>query len=134
MCTQTNFAIKLKYTDTPIEPPTSFTDTSTKDELNDFSDTAPTDNLKSFSNTAPTEHPAVNNAEPLQDTLQATQTDTHHNITNTDNGRPDGNCSCRGGLLFSFTKRHEVTKTRTYKSGRTRDFIYTTTFAIMIYI
>ena len=122
--------IKLKYTDTPIEPPTSFTDTSAKDELNDFSDTAPMDNLKSLSATALTD----NNAEPLQNALQATKTDTHHNLTNADNGCPDGNCSCRGSLLFSLTKCHKITQTRTYKSGRMRDFIYTTTFAIMIYI
>ena len=81
--------IKLKYSDSPIEP------------LTDFSDE------------------------------MSTQTDTN-NTHNTE--IPDRNCSCRGFLLFSFTKTHEIFQTRTYKSGRSRIFTYTRTFILEIYI
>ena len=81
--------IKLKYSDTPIEPPTDFSD--------EMSTQMGTDN-------------------------------THNN----DN--PDRKFSCRGFLLFSFTKEHEISQTRTYKSGRTRIFNYTRMFLLEIYI
>ena len=81
--------IKLKYSDTPIEPPTDFSD--------EMSTQMGTDN-------------------------------THNN----DN--PDRNNSCRGFLLFSFTRTHEITQTRTYKSGRSHVFTYTRTFILEIYI
>lgn len=57
------------------------------------------------------------------------QPDSTHN-----NDNPDRNCSCRGFLLFSFTKTHEISQTRTYKSGRSRIFTYTRTFILEIYI
>lgn len=81
--------IKLKYSDTPIEPPTDFSD--------EMSTQMGTDN-------------------------------THNN----DN--PDRNNSCRRFLLFSFTRTHEITQTRTYKSGRSHVFTYTRTFILEIYI
>ena len=81
--------IKLKYSATPIEPPTDFSD------------------------------------------KMSTQmgTDNTHN-----NDNPDRNNSCRGFLLFSFTRTHEITQTRTYKSGRSHVFTYTRTFILEIYI
>ena len=107
--------IKLKYSDTPIEPPT------------DFSGHAQTDNLsKFFGNTD-------NNADCACDATQSPQTDKHHDTP--DNTEiPDRNCSCRGFLLFSFTKTHEISQTRTYKSDRSRIFTYTRTFILEIYI
>ena len=81
--------IKLKYSDTPIEPPTDFSD--------EMSTQMGTDN-------------------------------THNN----DN--PDRKFSCRGFLLFSFTKEHEISRPRTYKSGRSHIFTYTRTFMLEIYI
>lgn len=83
--------IKLKYSDSPIEP------------LTDFSDE--------------------------MSTQMDTQPDSTHN-----NDIPDRNYSCRGCLLFSFTKTHEISQTRTYKSGRSRVFTYTRTFILEIYI
>ena len=53
---------------------------------------------------------------------------------NTANARPDRKFSCRGFLLFSFTKEHEISRPRTYKSGRSRIFTYTRTFMLEIYI
>ena len=61
----------------------------------------------------------------------STQMDTD-NTHNTE--IPDRNCSCRGFLLFSFTKAHGISQTRTYKSGRSRVFTYTRTFTLEIYI
>ncbi len=81
--------IKLKYSDTPIKPPTDFSD-----EI-------------------------------------STQMDTDNTLNNYN---PDRNNSCRGFLLFSFTKTHETSQTRTYKSGRSRIFTYTRTFTLEIYI
>lgn len=83
--------IKLKYSDSPIEP------------LTDFSDE--------------------------MSTQMDTQPDSTHN-----NDIPDRNYSCRGCLLFSFTKTHKISQTRTYKSGRSRIFTYTRTFILEIYI
>ena len=107
--------IKLKYSDTPIEPPT------------DFSGHAQTDNLsKFFGNTD-------NNADCACDATQSPQTDKHHDTP--DNTEiPDRKNSCRGSLLFSFTKTHEISQTRTYKSDRSRIFTYTRTFILEIYI
>lgn len=72
--------IKLKYSDTPIEPLTDFSD--------EISTQMDTDN-------------------------------THNNYN------PDRNNSCRGFLLFCFTKAHEISRTSTYKSSRSRVFTYT---------
>lgn len=83
--------IKLKYSDTPIEPPSAFLD-----EMSTQMDTQP---------------------------------DSTHN-----NDNPDRNNSYRGFLLFSFTRSHEISQTRTYKSGRSRVFTYTRTFILEIYI
>ena len=107
--------IKLKYSDTPIEPPT------------DFSGHAQTDNLSEFFGNTD------NNADCACDATQSPQTDKHHDTP--DNTEiPDRNCSCRGFLLFSFTKTHKITQTRTYKSGRSRVFTYTRTYILEIYI
>ena len=107
--------IKLKYSDTPIEPPT------------DFSGHAQTDNLsKFFGNTD-------NNADCACDATQSPQTNKHHDTP--DNTEiPDRNCSCRGFLLFSFTKTHEIFQTRTYKSGSSRVFTCTRVLLLEICI
>ena len=87
--------IKLKYSDTPIKPPT------------DFSDTAQTDTLQEFSDAA------ANNADlcDIKSSQMEMQTYNHNNSEN-----PDRKISCWGFLLFSFTKEHEISQTRTYKS------------------
>ena len=105
--------IKLKYSDTPIKPPT------------DFSDTAQTDTLQEFSDAA------ANNADlcDIKSSQMEMRTYNHNNSEN-----PDRNNSCRGFLLFSFTKTHEISQTRTYKSGRTRTFTCSTTFIVEFYI
>lgn len=105
--------IMLRYSDTPIEPPT------------DFSDTAQTDTLQKFSDAAD------NNADlcDIKSSQMEMRTYDHNNSEN-----PDRNNSCRGFLLFSFTKTHEISQTRIYKSGRFRIFKYTRTFMLEIYI
>ena len=105
--------IKLRCSDTPIKPPT------------DFSDTAQTDTLQEFSDAA------ANNADlcDIKSSQMEMRTYNHNNSEN-----PDRNNSCRGFLLFSFTKAHEISQTRTYKSSRSRVFTYTTTFMLEIYI
>lgn len=105
--------IKLKYSDTPIKPPI------------DFSNTAQTDTLQEFSDAA------ANNADlcDIKSSQMEMQTYNHNNSEN-----PDRNNSCRGFLLFSFTKEHEISQPRIYKSGRFRIFKYTRTFMLEIYI
>ena len=105
--------IKLRYSDTPIKPPT------------DFSDTAQTDTLQEFSDAAD------NNADlcDIKSSQMEMRTYNHNNSEN-----PDRNNSCRDFLLFSFTKEHEISRPRTYKSGRSRIFTYTRTFMLEIYI
>ena len=105
--------IKLKYSDTPIKPPT------------DFSDTAQTDTLQEFSDAA------ANNADlcDIKSSQMEMRTYNHNNSENSDR-----NNSCRDFLLFSFTKEHEISQTRIYKSGRTRIFNYTRMFLLEIYI
>ena len=105
--------IKLKYSDTPIKPPI------------DFSNTAQTDTLQEFSDAA------ANNADlcDIKSSQMEMRTYNHNNSEN-----PDRKISCRGFLLFSFTKAHEISQTRTYKSGRSRIFTYTRTFMLEIYI
>ena len=105
--------IKLKYSDTPLEPPT------------DFSGYTRADNPQEFSDIADSNTDCLHNA-PQQADIQP------DNIHNNDN--PDRNYSCRGCLLFSFTKTHEIPQTRTYKSGRSRVFTYTRMFILEIYI
>ena len=105
--------IKLKYSDTPIKPPI------------DFSNTAQTDTLQEFSDAAD------NNAD-LRDIKSSQMEMRTYNHNNSEN--PDRKFSCRGFLLFSFTKAHEISQTRTYKSGRSRIFTYTRTFMLEIYI
>ena len=105
--------IKLKYSDTPIKPPI------------DFSNTAQTDTLQEFSDAA------ANNADlcDIKSSQMEMQTYNHNNSKN-----PDRKISCWGFLLFSFTKEHEISRPRTYKSGRSRIFTYTRTFILEIYI
>ena len=83
--------IKLKYSDSPIEPLTDFSD-DTSIQMD---------------------------AQP----------DSTHN-----NDNPDRKNSCRGFLLFSFTKTHEISQTRTYKLGSSRVFTYTRVFLLEICI
>ena len=107
--------IKLKYSDTPVEPPT------------DFSVHAQTDILSEFSGNTD------NNADCTCGATQSHQTGKHPDTP--DNAEiPGRNNSCRGFLLFSFPRAHEISQTRTYKSGRTRVFAYTKTFMLEIYI
>ena len=107
--------IKLKYYDTPIEPPTNFSDTAPNKNIDDLSDST------------------SNNYETLYNTTQDIQSDApfSHPQYKTN---PDRNNSCRGFLLFSFTRTHEISQTRTYKSGRTRTFTCSTTFIVELYI
>lgn len=106
--------IKLKYSDTPPEPPTDFSD----------------DTRINYSKEIPY---SADSSDFLRDATQFTQTDVQpDNDHNSDN--PDRNNSCRGFLLFSFTKAHKIIQTRTYKSGRSRVFTYTRTFTLKIYI
>lgn len=107
--------IKLKYSDTPIEPPTNFSDTAPNKNIDDLSDST------------------SNNYETLYNTTQDIQSDApfSHPQYKTN---PDRNNSCRDSLLFSFTKEHEISRPRTYKSGRSRIFTYTRTFMLEIYI
>ena len=107
--------IKLRYSDTPIEPPT------------DFSDTAPNENIDDLSSDT------SNNYETLYNTPQDIQSDAPSSHPQY-KANPDRNNSCRGFLLFSFTKTHEISQTRTYKSGRTRTFTCSTTFIVEFYI
>lgn len=104
--------IKLKYSDTPIEPPA------------DFSDDIRINYSKGISYSA-------DSSNCLHKATQ--QTDTQPNSTH-NNDNPDRNNSCRGFLLFRFTRSHEISRTRTYKSGRSRVFTYTRTFILEIYI
>lgn len=107
--------IKLRYSDTPIEPPM------------DFSDDTRIDYSKEIS------YSADGNADCLHNAPQSSQMEMPP--YNTNNGdTPDRNNSCRGFLLFSFTKTHKIFQTRTYKSGRSRVFTYTRTFILEIYI
>lgn len=107
--------IKLRYSDTPIKPPT------------DFSDTAPNENIDDLSSDT------SNNYETLYNTPQDIQSDAPSSHPQY-KANPDRNNSCRGFLLFSFTKTHEISQTRTYKSGRTRTFTCSTTFIVEFYI
>ena len=116
--------IKLRYSDTPIEPPTDFSD----DKFPNATTPLPYDTEKLSNDATPSEQ-APSDCGTFQD-LQpsALQHDPANSI------RPDRKFSCRGFLLFSFTKTHEIFQTRTYKSGRSRVFTYTTTFMLEIYI
>lgn len=107
--------IKLKYSDTPIEPPTNFSDTAPNKNIDDLSDST------------------SNNYETLYNTPQDIQSDAPSSHPQY-KANPDRNNSCRGFLLFSFTKTHEISQTRTYKSGRTRTFTCSTTFIVEFYI
>ena len=121
--------IKLKYTDTPIEPPTDFSDDEFPNGSTPLLLDIPADNTENFSNKA---NPSEQTPSDC-DALKAPQPDTSQHDTS--NGiRPDRNCSCRGVLIFSFTKHHTLSHPHTYKSGRTRVFTYTTTFIVEIYI
>ena len=53
---------------------------------------------------------------------------------NTAKARPDWKFSCRGGLVFTFSKSHTISRQHTYKSGRTRIHTCATTFIVELYI
>ena len=53
---------------------------------------------------------------------------------NTAKARPDRKFSCRGGLVFTFSKSHTISRQHTYKSGRTRIHTCATTFIVELYI
>ena len=53
---------------------------------------------------------------------------------NTAKTRPDWKFSCRGGLVFTFSKSHTISRQHTYKSGRTRIHTCATTFIVGLYI
>ena len=116
--------IKLRYSDTPPDIPTDFSD----DKFPNATTPLPYDTEK-FSNDATPSEQAPSDCGTFQDSQpSALQHDPANSI------RPDRKFSCRGFLLFSFTKEHEISQTRTYKSGRSRVFTYTTTFMLEIYI
>ena len=121
--------IKLKYTDTPIEPPTNFSDDEFLNGSTPLPLDIPTDSTENFSNKS-------NPSEQSQadcDALKAPQPNTSQHDTS--NGiRPDRNCSCRGILIFNFTKHYTLYSPRTYRSARTRVFTCTTTFIVEMYI
>ena len=70
--------------------------------------------------------PTGNDSPPNDDIKEIRQSAT--------NARPDRKFSCRGGLIFTFSKSHNIFRPRTYKSGRTRIFTYSTTFIVEIYV
>ena len=107
--------IKLKYSDTPPEPPTDFSD----------------DTRIAYSKEIP--YSADSNADCLDSVPQSPQTNTQSDNDHNSN-TPDRNNSCRGLILFCFTRAHEISQTRTYKSGRSRVFTYTRTFTLELYI
>ena len=116
--------IKLRCPDTPPDIPTDFSD----DKFPNATTPLPYDTEK-FSNDATPSEQAPSDCGTFQDSQpSALQHDPANSI------RPDRKFSCRGFLLFSFTKEHEISQTRTYKSGRSRVFTYTTTFMLEIYI
>lgn len=116
--------IKLRCSDTPPDIPTDFSD----DKFPNATTPLPYDTEK-FSNDATPSEQAPSDCGTFQDSQpSALQHDPANSI------RPDRKFSCRGFLLFSFTKEHEISQTRTYKSGRSRVFTYTTTFMLEIYI
>ena len=115
--------IKLKYSDTPPDP-TDFSD----DKFPNATTPLPYDTEK-FSNDATPSGQAPSDCGTFQDAQpSALQHDPANSI------RPDRKIPCRGFLLFSFTKEHEISRPRTYKSGRSRVFTYTRTFMLEIYI
>ena len=119
--------IKLKYTDTPIEPPTDFSDYDFPNDPTPLD--IPADSTEKFSNKTSLGKQTQTDSDTLKDSQQnAPQHDTFNGI------RPDRNCSCRGVLIFSFTKQHTLSRPRTYRSGRTRVFTRTATFIVEIYI
>lgn len=116
--------IKLRYSDTPPDIPTDFSD----DKFPNATTPLPYDTEK-FSNDATPSEQAPSDCGTFQDSQpSALQHDPANSI------RPERKFSCRGFLLFSFTKTHEISQTRTYKSGRSRIFAYTRTFMLEIYI
>ena len=121
--------IKLRYSDTPPDIPIDPTDNKFPNATTPLPYDVPYDSTEKFSNDAtPSEH-APSDCGTFQDAQSsALQCDSANSI------RPDRNCSCWGFLLFSFTKEHEISRPRTYKSGRSRIFTYTRTFMLEIYI
>ena len=116
--------IKLKYSDTPPDNPTDFSD----DKFPNATTPLPYDTEK-FSNDATPSEQAPSDCGTFQDSQpSALQHDPANSI------RPDRKFSCRGFLLFSFTKEHEISQPRIYKSGRFSIFKYTRTFMLEIYI
>lgn len=116
--------IKLRYSDTPPDIPTDFSD----DKFPNATTPLPYDTEK-FSNDATPSEQAPSDCGTFQDSQPSA---LQHNLSNSI--RPDRKFSCRGFLLFSFTKEHEISRPRTYKSGRSRIFTYTRTFMLEIYI
>ena len=121
--------IKLRYSDTPIEPPTDFSDYDFPNGSTPLLLDIPADSTEKFSNNAQPDEQSLSDCDILGDMRPNTsQHDTSNGI------RPDRNCSCRGVLIFSFTKHHTLSRPRTYRSGRTRVFTCTTTFIVELYI
>ena len=121
--------IKLKYSDTPIEPPTDFSGNKFPNGSTPLLHDVPADSTEKFSNIAQPGKQTQFDCNTSQDSQSnAPQHDTSNGI------RPDRNSSCRGVLIFSFTKHHTHSRPRTYRSGRTRVFTCTTSFIVEIYI
>ena len=121
--------IKLKYSDTPIEPPTDFSDDEFPNGSTPLLLDIPTDSTEKFSNNVRPGKQTQFDCNTFQDSQSnAPQHDTSNGI------RSDRNYSCRGVLIFSFTKHNTLSRLRTYRSGRTSVFTCTTTFIVEIYI
>ena len=121
--------IKLKYTDTPVEPPTDFSDYDFPNDPTPLPLDIPANSTEKFSNNAQPDEQSQSDCAALKAPQpNASQHDTSNGI------RPDRKTSCRGVLIFSSTKHHTISRPRTYRSGRTRVLTYTTTFIVEIYI
>ena len=121
--------IKLRYSDTPPDIPTDFSDDKFPNATTPLPYDVTADSTEKFSNDTKPSEQAPSDCGTFQDSQPSA---LQHNLSNSI--RPDRKFSCRGFLLFSFTKTHEISQTRTYKSGRSRIFTYTRTFMLEIYI
>ena len=121
--------IKLRYSDTPPDIPTDFSDDKFPNATTPLPYDVTADSTEKFSNDTKPSEQAPSDCGTYQDSQPSA---LQHNLSNSI--RPDRKFSCRGFLLFSFTKEHEISQTRTYKSGRSHVFTYTRTFILEIYI
>ena len=120
--------IKLKYSDTPPNFP--------PERRDDLYETARTNNNDNFATFPDADYSIKQSDNPPYTNDSGTSPkdatkETEYSITN---ARGDRKNSCRRGLVFTFSKAHTISRPRTYKSGRTRIYTYTTTFIVELYI